>query len=124
MFLISIHPDSESAPRCLAEYEKVAKISGSSVSLRVDYKLYVPGTVTWTHNNSYVNDDRHILAQDNSLIITDLRKPDEGVYEAVDEQKRTVAKYLLSIETSKTCKMTPFTNTLDVVFDVAELGPH
>ena len=89
----------------VAGYEKVSKISGSSVSLRVDYKLHVPGRVTWTKNNSYINDDRHILAQDNSLIITDLRKTDEGVYQAVDDQKRTVAKYLLSIETSKNCKL-------------------
>ena len=108
----------------VAEYEKVAKISGSSVTLRVEYKLHVPGIVTWTQNNSHISDDRHILAQDNSLIITDLRKSDEGVYEAVDEQKRTVAKYLLSIETSKTCKLSPFTNTLDVVVELAEHGPH
>lgn len=85
----------------LYEFEKVAKISGSSVTLKIDYKLHVPGSVTWTLNNSVVADERHILAQDNSLIITDLRKVDEGVYEAWDERKRTVAKYLLSIETTK-----------------------
>ena len=82
------------------------------MTLRVDYKLHVPGMVTWTQNGSHVTGDRHILAQDNSLIVTDLRKADEGVYEAVDEQKRTVGKYLLSIETSKTCKLTPFLLTL------------
>ena len=107
----------------VAEYEKVAKISGSSVTLRVEYKLHVSGIVSWMQNNSYISDDRHILAQDNSLIITDLRKSDEGVYEAIDEQKRTVAKYLLSIETSKTCKLSPFTNTLAVVMEVVEHAP-
>ncbi|KAL8604481.1 hypothetical protein ACOMHN_042309 [Nucella lapillus] len=85
----------------LYKYEKVSKISGSSVSLKVDYKLYVPGMVTWMKNNTFVSDDRHILAQDNSLVITDVRKADAGIYEAIDEQKRTVAKYLLSIETTK-----------------------
>lgn len=81
--------------------EKIHKIAGSSVTLKIDYKLHVPGSVTWTQNNTYISDDRHILAQDNSLIVTDLRKSDEGVYEAVDDQKRTVAKYLLTIETTK-----------------------
>ncbi|XP_076465872.1 semaphorin-2A-like [Babylonia areolata] len=85
----------------LYKYEKVSKISGSSVTLKVEYKLHVPGTVTWTRNNTVVSDERHILAQDNSLIITDLRKSDEGVYVALDRKKRTVAKYLLSIETTK-----------------------
>ncbi|KAL8624926.1 hypothetical protein ACOMHN_016222 [Nucella lapillus] len=85
----------------LYNYEKIFKITGSSVTLRVEYKLHVTGTVTWRRNNSAMSDDRHILAQDNSLIITDLRKSDEGVYEAMDYKKRTVAKYLLSIETTK-----------------------
>lgn len=85
----------------LYEYEKVFKITGSSVTLKVEYKLHVSGTVTWRKNNSAVSDARHILAQDNSLIITDLQKSDEGEYVAEDQKKRTVAKYLLSIETTK-----------------------
>lgn len=70
------------------------------MTLKIDYKLHVPGLVSWKHNGTFIADDRHILAQAGSLIITELRKADEGVYEATDEQRRTVAKYLLSIETS------------------------
>lgn len=82
-------------------YEKISKISGSSVTLRVEYRLHVSGSVRWTRNGTNVNDDRHILAQDNSLIVTDLRKSDEGLYTATDKLGRTVAEYSLIIETSK-----------------------
>ncbi|BFZ02375.1 hypothetical protein BsWGS_05414 [Bradybaena similaris] len=85
----------------LYAYEKISKISGSSVTLRVEYRLHVSGSVRWTRNGTNVNDDRHILAQDNSLIVTDLRKSDEGLYTATDKLGRTVAEYSLIIETSK-----------------------
>ncbi|XP_059149831.1 semaphorin-2A-like [Physella acuta] len=81
--------------------EKVFKISGSSATLRVDFKLHISGSVKWTKNGTGVSGDRHILAQDNSLIITDLRKSDEGTYVASDSLRRTVAEYTLAIETSK-----------------------
>ena len=45
--------------------------------------------------------DRHILAQDNSLVVTDLRKADEGTYTATDDKGRIVAEYVLMVEISK-----------------------
>ena len=81
----------------------MAKISGSSVTLKVEYRLHITGTVQWRKNGSLVSGDRHILAQDNSLIVTDLRKMDEGLYTATDQHGRTVAEYSLGVEISKFC---------------------
>ncbi|CAL1530923.1 unnamed protein product [Lymnaea stagnalis] len=81
--------------------DKLSKISGSSVTLKVEYRLHITGSVRWTRNGTNILSDRHILALDNSLIITDLRKADEGVYVAVDNNGRTVAEYALVVETSK-----------------------
>ncbi|PVD19590.1 hypothetical protein C0Q70_20080 [Pomacea canaliculata] len=36
----------------LYKYEKVSKILGSSVTLKIDYKLHVPGLVSWKHNGT------------------------------------------------------------------------
>ncbi|BFY97577.1 hypothetical protein BsWGS_00617 [Bradybaena similaris] len=85
----------------LYAFEKISKTSGSSVTLRVEYRLHITGSVKWTRNGTRVSDDRHILAQDNSLIITDLRQTDEGQYTAADSLGRTVAEYSLAVETSK-----------------------
>ncbi|XP_005092387.1 semaphorin-2A [Aplysia californica] len=82
-------------------FEKMSKISGSSVTLKIEYRLHISGTVHWKRNGTLVSSDRHILAQDNSLIVTDLRKSDEGLYSAVDQLGRTVAEYSLAVETSK-----------------------
>ena len=82
-------------------FDKVTKNSGSLIMLKINYKLSTEGTVSWRKDGSLATDSRHILAQDNSLVITDLTKADEGVYEALDDQKRTVAKYHLSIETGR-----------------------
>ncbi|GFO38050.1 semaphorin-2a [Plakobranchus ocellatus] len=85
----------------LYSYEKISKITGSSVALRVAYRLHISGSVRWTHNGSGIQGDRHILAQDNSLIITDIRQPDEGRYTAKDNRGRIVAEYSLVVETNK-----------------------
>lgn len=71
------------------------------MTLRVEYRLHITGIVKWTRNGTGVIDDRHILAHDNSLIVTDLRQSDEGLYTATDSLGRTVAQYSLVVETSK-----------------------
>ncbi|KAK0054673.1 semaphorin-2A [Biomphalaria pfeifferi] len=81
--------------------EMLSKTAGSSVTMKIEYKLHIIGSVRWTRNGTGVSGDRHILAQDNSLIVTDLRVSDEGSYTAVDNKGRTVASYTLVVETSK-----------------------
>ena len=86
---------------CFTAHEEISKITGSSVKLRVTYKLQITGNVKWTKESSTLRGDRHTLAQDNSLIITDIRKPDEGVYTATDSKNRVVAQYTLKVDISK-----------------------
>lgn len=85
----------------LFKYERISRTTGSSVMLRVAYKLHIRGNVHWSKKGSAIRGDRHILAQDNSLIITDIRSQDEGQYIARDSKGRVVADYTLTVETNK-----------------------
>ncbi|KAK3783259.1 hypothetical protein RRG08_047714 [Elysia crispata] len=85
----------------LFKYERISRTTGSSVMLRIAFKLHIRGSVHWTKDGASVRGDRHILAQDNSLIITDIRKQDEGNYLARDNNNRKVAEYTLVVETNK-----------------------
>ncbi|XP_046350872.1 semaphorin-2A-like [Haliotis rufescens] len=81
--------------------KSIWKATGSSLTLRVEYKLNIEGLVTWTKNGSHVQSDRHILAHDNSLVIPDLTAADQGVYRAADTKNRLVAEYAVSVDTTK-----------------------
>ncbi|GFS22382.1 semaphorin-2A [Elysia marginata] len=85
----------------LVKFERISRTTGSSVMFRVAYKLHIRGNVRWSKEGTPVRGDRHILAQDNSLIITDIRSADEGHYEAKDSNGRVVADYSLIVETNK-----------------------
>ncbi|XP_041372487.1 semaphorin-2A-like [Gigantopelta aegis] len=85
----------------LFSLKNISRYSGTSLTLPVDYKLHIEGTVTWTKNNNVMNSGKPILAHDNSLIIPDLDSSDQGVYRAVDSKDNPVAEYRVSVDTTK-----------------------
>ncbi|KAK6188942.1 hypothetical protein SNE40_005016 [Patella caerulea] len=85
----------------LFETKELRRSAGHSLSLKVDFKLHISGTVIWTKNDSKLSSPRHIIAQDNSLIIPELMQSDQGTYKAIDDQDRLVAEYSVMVDTSK-----------------------
>ena len=81
--------------------KNISRYSGTSLTLPVEYKLHIEGTVTWTKNDNLIKNGKPILAHDNSLIIPDLDSSDQGVYRAVDSKENLVAEYRVSVDTSK-----------------------